>query len=253
MTRRLLILVTIVLVAGCDAGASTIPGSIPPTTLPAASAAASAASGPPAEATPAPSEAAEASPPSAAFEDISLTGTGPKVASFTIPDDEAAIVVISHEGNSKFAVSTVDADGQRIEGLVDTTGDYRGTVPIDADIDTRGEARAVAFSIEADGPWTITVKPMAAAPVWDLATTLAGTGDQVYRVVPLTGGRGGDFVSVDLAYTGDDHFLVHAYGSAGRSGLADQIGDYTEKVGVSDDTFLLGIRAGSGSWSFTPS
>ena len=201
----------------------------------------------------APSEAVEASPPSAAFDDISLSGTGTKVASFTIPDDEAAIVVISHEGTGKFVVSTVDADGKRIEGLVDTTGTYRGTVPIEADVDTRGEARPVAFSIDADGAWTITVKPMAAAPVWDLATTLEGTGDQVYRVVPLTGGRAGDFVSVDLAYTGDDHFLVHAYGSAGRSGLADQIGDFTEKVGVSDDTFLLGIRAGSGSWSFTPS
>ena len=161
--------------------------------------------------------------------------------------------MISHAGPGKFVVATVEADGKRVEGLVDTTGTYDGTVPIEADVDTRGEARPVAFSVDADGPWTLTVKPMAAAPVWDLATTLEGTGDQVYRVVPLTGGQAGDFVPFDLAYTGDDHFLVHAYGSAGRSGLADATGDFTEKVGVSDDTFLLGIRGGSGSWSFTPS
>ena len=249
MTRRFLILCTVVLVAGCDVGAA----SIQPSNLPAASAAASASSAPPVTPTRAPSEAVQASPPSPAFDDISLTGTGSKVAAFTMPEDEAGIVLISHDGDGKFVVATVDADGQRIEGLVDTTGNYRGTVPIDADVDTRGEALAAAFAVEADGPWTITVKPTSAAPVWDLATTLEGTGDHVYRVVPASGGTAGDFVSVDLAYTGDDHFLVHAYGSAGRSGLADATGDFSEKVGVSDDTFLLGIRAGAGSWSFTPS
>lgn len=253
MTRRVLTLATIVLFAGCDVGASTILETVPPKiSTTAASTPASAASGPAVEATPEPSETVETSPPSAAFEDITLKGKGKKVATFTIPDGEAAIVAISHEGKSNFIVNSVNASGERIDGLVNTLGNYSGTVSFDADIDVRGEEHTVAFAIDADGTWTITIKPVAAAPAWDPATTLEGTGDQVYRVVPPSGGQAGGFVSVNLTYRGDDHFIVHAYNSDGRNGLANEIGNFTGKVGMPDGSFLLGIHAGSGSWSITP-
>lgn len=253
MTRRILILATIVLIAGCDVGVSTIPETVPPNiATPAASTPASAASGPAVEATPEPSETVEASPPSVAFEDITLKGKGNKVATFTIPDGEAAIVVISHAGTSNFIVNSVNASGERIDGLVNTIGNYSGTVPFDADIDIRGEEQTVAFAIDADGAWTITIKPVAAAPAWDPATTLEGTGDQVFRVVPPSGGPSGGFVSVNLTYRGHDRFIVHAYNSDGRNGLANEMGNFTDKVGMPDSSFLLGIHAGSGSWSITP-
>jgi hypothetical protein len=209
----------------------------------------------PLAATPEPSESVEASPSSAAFADITLSGTGKTVAKFTIPTDAAAIAVISHEGEGPFTVGAVVTFGAVVcpckdtLGLVDTIGSYSGTVELNADVDTRLTFHPVAFAIDADGPWTITIKPMSAAPAWDPATPLEGTGDHVYRVVPTPPSPYGTF---NLVYRGDGTFIVYGYNLDGQYGLADATGNYSDKVAIYDQTFLLAIRASSGSWSIRP-
>jgi hypothetical protein len=53
-------------------------------------------------------------------------------------------------------------------------------------------------------------------------------------------------------FSGDGRFRVLAYNLDGRGDLADETGTFSQKVGIPDGTFLLGVRAGSGSWSITP-
>jgi hypothetical protein len=228
MPRRIVLLVAI-LFAGCGSGVSTGPPSVPPT--------------------PASSAAAAPSPPGAAFRDIALTGQGKAVATFTIPADAAAIAVISHDGMDTFAVDAVNASRQRIETLVNTTGAYRGTVALNADVDLQGDEYPTAFVVDGGGTWTITIKPLEEAPAWDPATTLSGAGDQAYQLVPWPGGP---ILPVELAFSGDGAFRVAAYGSDGRSILADAAGTYSGRVGIAEGTFLVSIRARSGTWSITP-
>ena len=57
---------------------------------------------------------------------------------------------------------------------------------------------------------------------------------------------------VNLVYRGDDTFVVRAYNSDGRNVLANEMGNFTGKVGMPDGSFLLGVHADSGSWSITP-
>ena len=99
----------------------------------------------------------------AAFKPITLTGKGKKVAKFTIPECTAAIADITHKGKSNFIVHSIDASGKQIDGLVNVIGNYSGTVLFD----TGANDHSVAFSINADGTWTITIKPLITSKRWD--------------------------------------------------------------------------------------
>ena len=64
-----------------------------------------------------------------------------------------------------FVVDAVDATGQPSSNLVDTTGTYTGTVPIDFNPSL---AKTVALDIQAPGAWTVELQALErAAPVHD--------------------------------------------------------------------------------------
>jgi hypothetical protein len=179
-----------------------------------------------------------------AFDDIVLKGKGKKVAKIAIPEDAAAIAVLTHKGESNFIVDSIGADGETLDGLVNEIGNYSGTVLFDAAADEH----TVAFKIDADGAWTITVKSISGAPVWNPATTLKGKGDSVYRVSPASAG----LVTLDLTFKGDANFIVDAYAADGSEGLANEIGKFTGQVLLPDGTFLLVVEANGGAWTVTP-
>jgi hypothetical protein len=183
-------------------------------------------------------------PATAAFKDIALKGKGHKVAKFTIPEDAAAIAVLTHKGKSNFIVHSVGADGEMLDGLVNEIGNYSGTVLFD----TEADEHAVAFEIDADGAWTITVKPVTSATVWDPTSTLKGKGDAVYEVSPASSG----LVTLDLTFKGEANFIIHAYTLDGSEGLANEIGPFSGQVLLPDGTFLLEVVANGGTWSATP-
>jgi TM2 domain-containing membrane protein YozV len=187
---------------------------------------------------------ASSEPGAADFEPIALKGTGKKVVKFTIPEETAAIADITHKGEENFIVHTVDATGETLAGLVNEIGNYRGTVLFD----TGAGEHSVAFEIDADGAWTITVKPVTAAKVWDPSTTLNSTGDGVYLVSPPSSG----LVTLNLKYKGEGNFIVHAYSSDGTDGLANEIGDFSGQVLLPDGTLVLEVLASGGTWSATP-
>jgi len=193
---------------------------------------------------PAGAEATEPAP-SPAFGDIVLEGTGKQVVKFTTPDDAASIAVITHRGAGNLIVRSVDAAGRNTKNLVQAAGDYDGTVVFDVPQDD-GE-HSVAFEVDADGPWTITIKPVTSAPAWDLSGTLEGTGDTIYRIVP----RSSRPALLQVSYTGDANFIVHSHGLDGPNGLVNEIGTYHGRVWMPDGSFILEVDADSGSWTVT--
>ena len=97
--------------------------------------------------------------PTPAFAAIELSGTGDGVPRFEIPADVPAIAEESHTGSANFAIVTLAESGEQNDLLVNTIGNYTGTVLFD---EQEGQ-HSVAFEVTADGPWTITIRPVSDA------------------------------------------------------------------------------------------
>jgi hypothetical protein len=180
-------------------------------------------------------------PAAADFAQIDLNGTGAKVAKFTIPETAAGIATITHRGSSNFAVTALASDGSHNALLVNVIGSYSGTVLFDE------TGHSVAFEVDADGPWTISIKPITSARTWNPAAALTGRGDDVVRLSPASDG----LVTLSLTHDGESNFAVTSYGADDRSLLVNEIGPFAGEVALPGGTLLLQVEA-DGSWSGAP-
>ena len=110
--------------------------------------------------------------------------------------------------------------------------------------DVYADEHSVAFAIDADCTWTITVKPITTAKSWDPSTPLPGTGDNVYQIVPPSSG----LVTLTLTYEGDENLIVHSYSADGSEGPVKEIGNFSGEVLLPDDSALLEVDAYRGPW-----
>lgn len=189
----------------------------------------------------APSLGPSAAPSAPTFAAIRLSGTGDKVAKFEIPADAPAIAVITSKGAGNFSVESLAADGSQNELLVNTTGAYSGTVLFDLGT---GE-HSVAFKVGAKGAWTIEVKPIITARVWDTSTKLTGKGDDVALVSPPAAG----LTSISVTGAGKGNFVVQTYSLDGTSTLlVNEIGVYSGQVQLPDQSALVQVNS-DGAWS----
>jgi hypothetical protein len=178
------------------------------------------------------------------FTPIKLSGRGNKVPKFTIPADTAAIATISEKGSSNFDIISLAADGSENDLLVNVIGNYAGTVLFDANV---GE-HSVAFKVESNGSWTITISPLTAARKWDPTNRLSGKSDDVIQVSPPTSG----LTTATITHKGSSNFAVIAYSqSTGTDLLVNEIGNYSGQSALPDGTFLLQVEA-DGTWTVSP-
>ena len=177
-----------------------------------------------------------------AFAPIELSGRGDKVARFKIPVGEAAIAKITNRGTSNFVVWTLDASGDETDLLVNEIGNYRGTHAFDL---FDGE-HTVAFKIESNGRWTITIRPLEQARVWDTAGPLTGTGADVVQLRPPTSG----LATSNVRHRGESNFAVWTYSDSGADLAVNEIGNYSGEILLPEGTFLMVVEA-DGDWSFS--
>lgn len=149
---------------------------------------------------------------------------------------------MTHNGAANFAVWSIDASGGQNDLLANVIGPYSGTVLFDEG----SGVHSVAFDVDADGAWTIVIKPISAARVWDGLANLTGRGDDVVIVNPPSSG----LTVTTIAHQGEANFAVWAYGGSGTDLLVNEIGAYSGDSLLADGTFLLEINA-DGSWSFS--
>ncbi len=201
-----------------------------------------------------PEETAEGTPtteptpspePTPAFATIELSGTGDAVPQFEIPEDAAAIATATHTGSANFVVTTISEAGDQNDLLVNTIGNYTGTVLFDE----QDGQHSVAFEVTADGAWTISIQPVTEARAWDGRAELTGTGDDVVQIDPAVSG----LATANVSHDGAANFVVIAYGGGlGQELLVNEIGAYEGEVLIGDGAFLLEVTA-DGNWTVTPS
>lgn len=156
---------------------------------------------------------------------ITKHGTGPQVA------------IITHAGYSNFAVHTLDASLGNTDLLVNTIGNYSGTVLFDVRT-SRGET--TALKITGDGSWTVKLVPLASVRSFDGATPMTGRGDDVFYY------KGAAKPAI-FTHDGTSNIAVHSYGTRADL-LINEIGAYTGTVVWTPGLYEV---TADGNWSAT--
>ena len=149
-------------------------------------------------------------------------------------------VTIKSGGSSNFVVWNLDSSGNKIDLLVNTIGSYSGTRLIDA---LQGQQTA-ALQIQADGNWSVTLKPLALLRVWDGTGSWTGKGDDL---VVIQSGAFTGLDSVQITNSGQSNFVVWADGDT-KNLLVNEIGNYSGEQLMPAGTVLLEIQS-DGAWS----
>ena len=172
--------------------------------------------------------------PASDWAPIVVKGSGSKVVKLDKPSDRAAIVTLTHEGDSNFVVWALDSTLKETQLLVNTIGNYRGTTLLDpdtADVTAR-------LKIEADGNWTLKVQDVTKAR--RVTEKIVGTGDDVV----IYSGPAGVIAARALS---EDNFVVWSYSDSSDL-LFNEIGPYRGENTISGGPLVLSIQA-VGSWS----
>lgn len=156
---------------------------------------------------------------------ISKRGTGPQVA------------VITHVGWSNFAVHTLDSTMDSTDLLVNTIGNYSGTVLFDAS--SRG-GESTALKITADGPWTVKLLPLTSVRSFDGSAPMTGRGDEVFAYT-------GAAKAAAFTHDGSSNIAVKFYGTRNDL-LINEIGPYSGTVVWARGFYQV---TADGNWSAT--
>ncbi|WP_052344288.1 hypothetical protein [Bacillus ndiopicus] len=174
----------------------------------------------------------------AKLEALKLSGSGDTVTkSFTL-EDGFVIVNSTHNGGRNFVLTLYDANGNRIDMLVNTIGGYKGAQAIAV---TAGEYK---YEVKADGAWTINMSQEVPNDVLPQGTA-KGKGDSVVFMNIQSGSY-----TVSATHDGSRNFVLRANDSAL---LFNEIGQYNgSKIQQVNDTaiYFFSINA-DGNWSFT--
>ena len=170
------------------------------------------------------------------FDPFSVEGSGDDFIEFTIPNDDLAVLHITHSGSSNFAVISYTAGNDRIDLLVNEIGNYNGTVPVNFLV---GEEVGL-LEITASGPWTINAKYIFHLP-FNQDGEAGGFGDSVVYVSITNPG-------VAFTHQGDSNFSVLAWNEDGRDLLVNEIGEYNGTVRSPTGIVFYQITA-NGDWT----
>jgi len=169
---------------------------------------------------------------------LTFIGQGDNILDFDKWNDPA-LLHIKNIGYGNFAVWNYDKDGNKIDLLVNTIGNYEGYLPLDF---LDGE-QTTRLEIKADGQWVVEIYPfdIQYLHVLDLPGKYNGSGDDVLVIR-----KNPDIAQFDCQISGN--FAVWAYGASGRDLVVNEIAPYSGKVILSKDAFILVVKA-PGAWS----
>ena len=165
-----------------------------------------------------------------------FSGTGDSVIEVNKTADPA-IVDISYSGGGNFVVRNYGTDGEQIDLLVNTIGQYDGRRPLDF---LQGEHTG-RFAVESSGAWEIELLPLDSLRNIVVPTTFEGTGDDVVRISGSP-----DLMKVD-ATRATGNFAIWTYGD-GINLAVNEIAPYDGVKLIDSETFVLVIQA-DGPWS----
>jgi hypothetical protein len=183
-------------------------------------------------------EAAKKAAAAAAAKPRVYTGFGDDVVKIAKHDSTAEALTITHQGARNFIVESLDSSLKDIDLLVNTIGNYSGTVVMDANSYNR--VQTDSLKITAGGAWTITLTPLQAIKSFDGSAQIEGVGDDVFYYKGKT-------TSALFAHTGSRNIVVQSYGSRGDL-LVNEIGVYSGRVVWAEGLYQV---TADGNWSAT--
>lgn len=171
------------------------------------------------------------------YESFTIDGQGDEIVEFAAPNDLATVLWIVHEGDSGFTVTTFDDDDQQIEMLVDTIGDYDGSLAVNLLL---GDVVS-SIQVVADGDWSIT-----ATYLGDLERQLdeaSGTGDSVL-IMDLTA------PVMTISHDGASDFSVFLWSFSDQGYVVDDTGPIETTATVPVGGVVVEVKA-DGNWSLS--
>ena len=182
-------------------------------------------------------------PPAIDFAPFTISGSGADVIPLSVPGDGGALVDLAHNGSSNFIVQSLDAGLQLIEGLVNEIGPYSGRRGLNVGHFSFGEPDIVRhLEIDADGSWSITVRPLSQARAVEPA--LNGNGDDFVRFTAPTP------ITMRSTHDGSSNFAIWSLEPSGALGdlLVNEIGVYNGTDPVARGIKYLDVIA-DGAWT----
>lgn len=169
-------------------------------------------------------------------EPITLSGSGDDVVELATPDDAAAVLELTHDGSSNFAVFSLDQAGSQTDLLVNEIGSYAGSRLVNL-----GGSNIGGLEISASGAWQVVARPLRDAPRAE-GGALDGSGDAVVLLPD-----GADASRLTLTHDGSSNVAVFGYATSGASLLVNDIGAYEGTVRL-DGAVVLDVTA-DGNWT----
>lgn len=168
------------------------------------------------------------------FDETTVTGSGDDVVELPVTGIPV-IMDITYSGSSNFIIRTVDSEGEDVDLLVNTIGSYSGT-----QTDYLDYADVTMLSVQSEGDWSITFKPLSSMP--ELISGAENTGDGVYYISTDS------LTTITITYSGDSNFIVRGIGLSRADLLVNEIGAYEGTVIWAEEESFL-IVTSEGTWT----
>lgn len=170
---------------------------------------------------------------------VVIRGTGQTATdSITLPAP-ISIASITYTGSSNFVVQVVGGNDPLQSLLVNKIGSYAGTRPLTG-------TSPIRLQIEASGPWTVTIAPIACCAS---SGAFASHGDAASNQFTAAGGK-----TWDITNDGSSNFVVilHCQGSFEQL-VENRIGPFTGStiIAMPSGPCYWEVQS-SGNWSLTP-
>ena len=178
--------------------------------------------------------------PDLSFAPIELSGTGDSVVNVDKPPIPAIIEISGNSESKHFAIESLDAAGETLDLLVNTTEVYHGFRPLDFSRDDQ----TTRLQVSATGDWSATIRPITTARTLEVPGRIDGTGDDVIKLA----GSEPDIATIS-GNQDERHFSVIAYyGSRSPDLLVNTTDVYQGQVVISNGAIILDVSAAD-NWS----
>lgn len=169
------------------------------------------------------------------FVPIEYSGSGDSVISNIELSDYIYLAKISHSGNRNFIMHTYYDNDEEKGLLVNTIGDYDGTVLLP-------EKLSLTFNIQADGDWNITISRIETTT----DTKFYGKGDYVTPI--CIGGATGAY---KFTHDGSHNFIVKMISDEGGNLVINKIGEYdgVQMIQATKGNSGFFVITADGNWS----
>lgn len=177
---------------------------------------------------------------------IQLSGTGQQASQKFDLESGLSLFKMTHVGTSNFSIWLYDSSGQRIELLVNESGNFDGSKAVG--ITKKGE---YILDVSASGKWTVDIEQPRPTTADGKPRTFTGVSQQVSPFFNLDKG----LVTFRLKHAGKSNFSVFLMDKNGNKVdlLVNEIGDFdgSKVIGINRaGIYLLDIYA-DGEWTIS--